>query len=291
MGFRHIACSLLMSAGLFAASGEGQAADCISGRVDYDKWGHQIAALSLVLDADARRVCGSLAIRVRARNDPRLNVNVFATYPEFDKPGDAAEKRYNDWIRGVVATMDFDRPITLSRDEKVEDVLVLASLYRSGRMISAAYDRWLCCGAHGISAGGSINIDVASGSLVSPQDLFSLPAVANQCWQQFAALPGPVDGHGALFKQDYPMDRRFADKDFEGDPGSPPAGGLLAPSVEKTVRLFNATLKRSSNWTFTDRGSVVGFGMLLGYVSAAFECTLDNAALKPMARPGVAVPP
>jgi hypothetical protein len=287
MGFRHVARLLLLSAGLLAASGAGQAADCIRDRVDYDRWGHQIAALSLAEDADARRICGSLDIRVRSRNDPRPSVNVFAIYPEFDNPRDAAEKRYNEWIGGVVATMDFDRTIILSENEKVEDVLVLASLYRSKRLISAAYDRWLCCGAHGVSAGGSINIDAASGMLVSPQTLVGLPAVANECWRQFAALRAPLDRQGELFKQDYPMDRPFADRDFESEP----ARGPLASSVEKTVRLFHSTLKRSSNWTFTERGADVEFGWVLGYVGAAFICTLDNAALKQIVQPGVSIPP
>jgi len=276
-----------MSAGLFAASGEGQAADCISDRVDYDKRGHQIAALSLVADAAAGQVCGSLAIRVRARNDARLNVNVFATYPEFDNPGNAAEHRYNDWVRGVVATIDFDHPITLSQNEKVEDVLVLTSLYRSRRLISAAYSRWLCCGAHGIYAGGSINIDAESGTLVQPQTLVSLPAVANECWRQFAALPSPLDRQGELFKQDYPMNRPFADRDFESEP----VRGPLSSSIEKTVRLFHSTLRRSSNWTFTERGAAIEFGWVLGYVGAEFTCALDNATLKRMAQPGVSIPP
>jgi hypothetical protein len=291
MRFRHVTCALLLSAGLFAVFCDARAADCISERVDYDRWGHEIAALSLAEGADARQVCGSLGIRVRAGKDSRLNVNIFATYPEFEDPQDPAERRYNEWIRGVVATMDFDRPIILSENEKVEDVLVLASLYRSGRLISAAYGRWLCCGAHGMSAGGSINIDVASGMLVSPQDLFNLPAIANQCWQQFATLTGPINGQGDLFRQDYPMDRPFLEKDFDGDPSNPPIRGPVKPSVDKTVRLFHATLKRSSNWTFTDRGAAVGFGELLGYVGAAFDCNVDNATLKPMAQPGVSVPP
>jgi hypothetical protein len=281
----HVACLMILSACLFATFRPTRAADCISGRVDYDKWGHEIAVLSLA--ADAKQICGSLAIRVRARDDSRLSVNVFATYPEFENPQGPAERRYNEWLGNVIATMDFDRPITLSENEKIEDVLVLTSLYRSRRLISAAYYRWLCCGAHGISAGGSINLDAASGIIVSPQDLFSLPAVANQCWRQFAALRGPIDGQGELFKQDYPMDRPFSDKDFESDP----VRGPLQPSVEKTVRLFHATLKRSSNWTFTEQGAAVGFGALLGYAGAAFDCSLNNATLRPMAQPGVSVPP
>jgi len=79
MRFRRVACSLLLYAGLFTSFAKAQAADCVSERVDYDKRGHQIATLSLAEDADSKRVCGSLSIRVRARNDPRLNVNVFAT--------------------------------------------------------------------------------------------------------------------------------------------------------------------------------------------------------------------
>jgi len=290
MRFRHVAC-VLLSVGLFAMLPEAHAADCVSERVDYDKWGHEIAALSLSADADARLVCGSLGIRVRSRNDPRLNVNVFATYLEFEDPQVPGERRYNEWIGGVVATMDFDRPIVLLENDKVEDVLVLASLYRSGRLISAAYDRWLCCSTPGMSAGGSINIDVASGTLVSPRDLFDLSAVANQCWQQFATLSRPTDRQGDLFRQDYPMGRPFSDKDFEDDAANPPVRGPFGPSVERTVRLFHVTLKRSSNWTFTERGAAIEFGMLLGYTGAGFDCVLDNAGLKPMAQPGVSVPP
>jgi hypothetical protein len=288
MRFRHAAGLLILSAGLFAVSRETWAADCISARDDYDKRGRQVAAVSLAVDADAKRICGALAIRIRAREDSRLSVNVFAIYPEFESPRDPAERRYNEWISGVVATMDFDRPITLSENEKVEDVLVLGSLYRSRRLISAAYSRWLCCGAHGVSAGGSINIDAVSGMLVPPQDLVSLAAVANHCWRQFAALPGPLDRQGDLFRHDYPMDRTFTDRDFEDDA---PVRGPLPPSVEKTVRLFHSTLKRSSNWTFADLGADVGFGMVLGYVGADFSCSLDNATLKQMARPGVSIPP
>jgi hypothetical protein len=242
-------------------------------------------------DADTWASCGRLIARVRARDDSRGNINVSATYLEFDDPRDAAEKRYNEWIGGVVATMDFDRPITLSENEQVEDVLVLESLYRSARLISGAYSRWLCCAAYGFSAGGSINIDAASGALVSPQDLFSLPAVADQCWRQFAALPGAIDRQGDRFKQDYPMDRPFSDNDFEDNPKNPPVGGAVKPSVERTVRLFRSTLQRSSNWTFTGRGAAVEFGLLLGYIGVNFECLLDNAALMQMVRPGVSVPP
>jgi hypothetical protein len=281
----------ILGAGLLASSHEARAVDCLAVTSDWDSRGREVVSVSPTADADARATCGRLIARVRARDDARRNVNVSATYVEFDDPRDAAEKRYNEWIGGVVATMDFDRPITLSENEKVEDVLILESLYRSRRLISAAYSRWLCCGAHGFSAGGSINIDVASGTLVSPQDLLSLPAVADQCWRQFAALPGPLDGQGELFKHDYPMDRPFSDNDFAADPSNPPVRGPVVPSVEKTVHLFHSTLKRSSNWTFTDRGAAVGFGPLLGYVGADFDCVLDNAALKQMARPGVSVPP
>ena len=291
MRFRHLACALSLTAWLFAPAREAQAADCISERVDYDKRGHQIAALSLVEDADARQVCGSLGIRVRARNDPRPNVNVFATYPEFENPRHPAEQRYNEWIGGVVATMDFDRAIVLSRSEKVEDVVVVTSLYRSGRLISAAYDRWLCCGTPGVSTGGSINIDAASGMLVSPQDLFDLSAVADRCWQQFATPTGPTDRQGDLFREDYPMGRPFSRTDFEDDAVDAPASGPLAPSVARTVRLFRATLRRSSNWIFSERGAAIEFGMLLGYAGTAFDCLLDRDALKPMAQPGVSVPP
>ncbi|SEO35589.1 hypothetical protein SAMN02990966_01769 [Rhodospirillales bacterium URHD0017] len=265
--------------------------DCLAVTSDWDRRGREVVSVSPIGDVDTRATCGRLVSRARVRDDARGNVNVSATYLEFDDPRDAAEKRYNEWIGGVVATMDFDRPIALSANEKIDDVLILESLYRSRRLISAAYSRWLCCGAHGMSAGGSINIDAASGMLVSPQTLVSLPAVANECWRQFAALPGPLDGQGNLFKQDYPMERPFSDRDFEGDPSNPPVRGPVAPSVDKTVRLFHSTLKRSSNWTFADRGAGVGFGMLLGYVGADFDCILDNAALKQVAQPGVSIPP
>lgn len=265
--------------------------DCLAVTSDWDRRGREVVSVSPTGDVDARAICGRLVARVRARDDSGGSIDVSATYLEFDEPRHAAERRYNEWIGGVVATMDFDRPIALSENEKVEDVLVLTSLYRSKRLISAAYSRWLCCGAHGVSAGGSINIDAATGAPVSPEGLVSLPAVANECWRQFAALPSPLDRQGDLFKQDYPMDRPFSERDFEDDPGSPTVRGPVKPSVDKTARLFRSTLKRSSNWTFADRGAAIGFGWLLGYVGAEFDCLLDNAALRQMARPGVPIPP
>jgi hypothetical protein len=289
MRVRHVVWATVLGVAPLAASQEARAVDCVSVTNNWDSRGREVVSVSPTGDAGTRSTCGLLVERFRARDDPRANVNVSATYLEFDNPRTAAEKRFNEWIGSVVATMDFDRPLVLLENEKAEDILVLESIYRSGRLISAAYSRWLCCGAHGTTVSGSINIDVASGAVVSPQELFSLPAVANHCWQQFAALPGPMDGQGDLFKQDYPMDRSFSVGDFEG--GNPSVSGPLKPSVDKTVRLFHATLKRSSNWTITDRGTAVGFGELLGYVGAAFDCTIDNAALKPMAQPGVTVPP
>ena len=83
------------------------------------------------------------------------------------------------------------------------------------------------------------------------------------------------------------MDRPFSDEDFSGDPS---VRGPLKSPVDRTVRLFHATLTRSSDWTFTDRGALVRFGMLIRYVDADFICSLDNAALRQMALPGVAIP-
>jgi hypothetical protein len=291
MRSRAVAWLMVLGVASLAAFSDVRAVDCMTVTRDWDSRGREGFSVLPTGDAVTRAACGSLVARFRAPDDRRRNVNISATWLEFDNPQNAAEKRYNEWISGVVSTMDFDRPINLLESEKVEDVLILGSLYRSTRLISAMYDRWLCCGAHGISAGGSINIDMASGMLVSPQDLFDLPAVASHCWRQFATLSGPINGHGDLFKEDYPMDRPFAANDFKDDPTGQPVSGPLRPSVEKTVRLFNSTLKRSSNWTFTGQGTAIAFGMLLGYVGAEFDCILDNAALQPLARPGVSVPP
>ena len=177
MRFRDFACLMLLGVGLLGASCAAHAADCITG---------QSAVLSLVEDSDVRAICGALAIRVRARDDPRGNVNIFATYPEFEDPKTPAERRYNEWIRELVGTMNFDDPLDVPVDHANEDLLAVSSLYRSPRLISASYSRWLCCGAHGMTVAGAINIDVGQGTLLSPGDLIDMGTVANLCWQQFS---------------------------------------------------------------------------------------------------------
>lgn len=299
MKFHPVAWSTLASVGLILAMQQAaQAADCITGKSAPDKWGYDRDVLSVVESSDGRQACGRLVIRIRDRDDPRRNVRVFATYVEFEDPSSPAEWRYNHWVRSLLDTMAFDRPIDPIKDQSVEDILAITSLYRSPRFISATFSRWVCCGAHGRSFTGSINIDISLWTLFRPDEALKLDAVANHCWGQFAQQKGPLDDQGEAFKRRYPIARPFTDGDIEGQAVKPAVLDMIGPiiinpnpSVERTVRIFARVLKEQSNWTFAEEGAAVHFGELLGYVGAGFTCLLDNTALKEMARLGFAVPP
>jgi hypothetical protein len=200
----------------------------------------------------------------------RRSDTLAATWIEFAEPGSAAEWRYNDWIHRQVAA-------------RRADAFAVESLYRSDRLISARY-----------SFGGSVNVDAARWTLFSPDDVVSLGAAANTCWDWFAG----DKMRGADFAHAFPRERPWTDDDFEHHPFGPVMREIIGPDVidpqpstGRTRRLFVAVLPDQARWSFSDGGARIDFGELLGRASPPFSCSFTNAELQAIARPGAAVPP
>jgi hypothetical protein len=238
--------------------------------------------------------CDGLRLMTRRRDVAQPNLDVAATWVEFAEPRNAGEWRYNDWIRRQVRALKVDRPLTPVADRRSEDRLGIASFYRSERLISARYARWICCGLQATAIYGSVNIDIAGWTLFSPDALVSPGAAANACWRRFADDPE----RGTRFLVAFPRARAWIDGDFEHRPIGPVMHEIIGPAVvnptvspERTQRLFVEALKNQSRWSFSERGAVVDFGELLGHAAGPFFCELPNDDLRSMARPGAAIPP
>lgn len=249
MKFRYLA--ILMAALVLTTSAAARAADCVEVREVYDAEGRQVFELML-----ADRSCGPLRIVERRREDPRLEVNIFATYPVFDPARDDAERRYNDWAGRLPERMNFTKPLEVA-GANVDTMA--GTLYRSPRLLSAHAGGWTCCGAHGMSWARSLNLDVHTGRDVWLGDLVDIARVADRCWQEFSQLEAPIPGQGMLFMQSYPRAR------------------------------FDALLE-SVVWAVTLRGLHLDFDYLLGFIGAEFVCSIPTADLPQFAKPGVAVP-
>ena len=122
----------------------------------------------------------------------------------------------------------------------------------------------------------------------------SLGAAANLCWQQF----GDDRKRGAAFAQAYPIERLWADGDFEIHRLGRVMRDIIGPVVvnpvvskERTKSLFVAVLRDQSRWSFGDQGALVDFGLLLGFAEGEFSCNFANDDLRLMAKSGVAIPP
>jgi hypothetical protein len=259
--------------------GLAAAADCIS--VQHDD-------VSILAAAP----CGELRLMQRRRDDQRPNIDIAATWIEFTAPSGPGEWRYNDWVRTQLASLNFDKP--LAAGHKSEDYLAIRSLYRSQRLISARYARRVCCGSSGTTIYGSVNVDLARWTLLSPDELVSLGATANTCWRQFAG----EKKRGARFAGAWPNERPWLDREFEGFRIGPVMRDLIGPVVldpepsrDRTRRVFVSVLKDQTRWSFSEDGALIDFGELLGFSAGAFFCVLPNTELRAVARPGVAVPP
>ena len=275
MGVRFLAAVLLAILLPVAA----QATDCITVHQD---------DVAIVKDAG----CGELRLLSRQRDE--LSVEIGATWLEFVEPTGPGEWRYNDWIHKQVASINFDKPIKNVPDRRREDRFTIRSFYRSDRLISARYGRWLCCGGNaGYTIYGSVNVDLSRWTLLSPDDLIHLGPAANVCWQQF----GDDQKRGAAFDKAYPRERPWADRDFEFRRVGHVMRDIIGPvvvnpavSTERTRSLFVAVLGDQSRWSFGEDGALVDFGQLLGFAESGFACRFANDDLRAMARAGVAVP-
>jgi hypothetical protein len=257
-----------------------QARDCIAERQ---------GEVAIVEDAG----CGELRLLSRQREEPPT-LEIGATWIEFVQPGGPGEWRYNDWIHKQIAGINFDKPIRSASDKRREDRFTVRSFYRSDRLISARYERHVCCGGTGgDTIYGSLNVDLERWTLLSPDDLVSLGAAANVCWQQFGD-----DKKGAAFAEAYPLEHPWVDRDFEVRRVGHFMRDIIGPVVvnpvvskERTRSLFVAVLQDQSRWSFREQGALVDFGELLGSAKGAFTCGFANADLRAIAHAGVAVPP
>jgi hypothetical protein len=238
--------------------------------------------------------CDGLKLLRRQREDPPPNVEIAGTWVEFAAPRNAGEWRYNEWVRQQVKLLNFDRPLAAAPGGRSEERWGVASLYRSPQLISARYVRWVCCDLQISTIYASINVDIGRWTLFSPDDLVSLGAAANQCWQRFAA----DRERGARFVAAYPKERALIDDDFEHRRIGRVMHAMIGPivlephvSAERTQRILVEVLRDQARWSFSERGAVVDFGDLLGFASGPFFCELPNEDLKRMARPGAAIPP
>lgn len=261
--------------------GLAEAADCVIARD---------GNVSLV-DAEP---CNGLRLMSRQRDDPRPNVEVAATWVEFAEPRDAGEWRYNEWVREQLRVLNFDRPLAAASEGRSEERLGVASLYRSPRLISARYARWVCCDMQISTIYASVNVDIGRWTLFSPDELVSLSEAADRCWQRFAA----DRERGPVFAAAYPRGRALIDDDFDRRWIGRTMHAMLGPIVlepyvsrERTERVFIEVLKNQSRWSFSEQGAAIDFGELLGFASGPFFCELPNSDLKQIARPGAAIPP
>jgi hypothetical protein len=232
-----------------------RAADCATVKDDYDEWGRRGAYVSIIGED-----CGSLKVISRRRDDPRhdTKVDIFASYAVFDPPKSMGERRYNGWVSGRAAKMNFDKPIDLSDGNNVADTMA-GFVYRSTRLLSASIGGWICCGAHGFSWSMSLNIDPATGNDVKIDDLIDTRAALNVCWERFSKLDGPLPDQGKLFSEQYP-------------------------------RAGFVNTRMTNNWTVSDAGLSLDFGYLLAYIGAEFSCLIAAEELRPFLRPGISLP-
>lgn len=224
------------------------AADCVKVVKKPDALGRPSEYASIIESG-----CGTLKVVDRRRNDPRKGVNIYATYAVFDPPKSTAERRYNDWIGQLSATMAFSGEVDLTpagnRDETMSGVL-----YRSPRLLSAATRQGVCCGAHGSAWSNTLNIDAATGKAVRLDELVDVKAVATFCWGHLQRGGRSASG-------------------FEGDPPDSFVDRL-----------------RSGTWSVREAGLLFDFGFMQGYADGYFTCAIETGDLRRLANPGVSVP-
>jgi uncharacterized protein len=213
------------------------------------------------LDGKSSGSTAPLRFRSRRKADVNPNVDIHATYVEFEAPQTAAERLFNEQVLKLVNRLPFSQSIDPKTTSTWQDTVDVRSIYRSRRLIAVQFAEWVCCGAYGSGGYYSVNIDVAGGTVLVPERWFHLDEVAAACWYQFV---GSERG-GEAFRRLYP----------------------LRDAIER----FSETLRRPSIWSFSHRGAELQFSALMGYASGAFTCRLDYAELTKSAFAGVALPP
>jgi len=219
------------------------------------------AAELAALDGKSSGSTGHLRFRSRKRTDVNPNVDIHATYVEFDEPRTAAERLFNEQVLKLVDRLPFAQSIDPKTTSTWQDTIDVRTIYRSPRLISVKFAEWVCCGAYGSGGYYTLNIDAANGTMLVPERWFHLDEVAAACWYQF------VDGDkgGEPFRRLYPL--------------------------REAIERFGENLRRPSIWSFSHHGAEQQFSALMGYASGPYTCRLGYPKLAKTAVAGVELPP
>ncbi len=222
-----------------------------------DEHAAELAALDGLVGGPA----GRLRFRSRKKADVNPNVDIHATYVEFEGPQTAAERLFNEQVLKLVNRLPFAQSIDPRTTNTWQDTIDVRTIYSSPRLIAVKFAEWVCCGAYGSGGFYALNIDAANGTVLVPERWFHLDEVAAACWYQF------VDGDkgGEPFRRLYPL--------------------------REAIERFGENLRRPSIWSFSQRGVELQFSSLMGYASGPYTCRLGYAELARSTVAGFQLPP
>lgn len=229
---------------------------------------------------------GGLGSRLRfglrrgANREP--NIAVVAELLEFDQPRTPGERLFNQLVVEAAAKLPLTETFDATQVGKLEQKLVLQTLYRSTTFISAGYEHWVCCGSHGMDYAQAINVDLRKGEIFAPRETLRLGMLANACRLQFELADDFPLLNGPQYPAYFSLKRHFRDDDFEE--------GKVVSDEEGAVPTFSDILNEPGNWAFSRSGVAISFGFLQGYAAGPYLCLLTNAELTKMARAGVRFP-
>jgi uncharacterized protein len=219
------------------------------------------AAELAALDGKSSGSAGRLRFQSRRKTDVNPNVDIHATYVEFEGPQTPAEHLFNEQVQKLVDRLPFSQSIDLKTTSTWQDTIDVRTIYRSPRLISVKFAEWVCCGAYGSGGYYTVNIDVANGTTLAPERWFHLDEVAAACWYQFVDR----DRGGEPFRRLYPL--------------------------REAIERFSEDLRRPSIWSFSYRGAELQFSALMGYANGPLVCRLGYAELARSTVAGFRLPP
>ncbi len=219
------------------------------------------AAELAMLDGKSSGTAARLRFQSRKKMDVNPNVDIHATYVEFERPQTPAERLFNEQVLKLVDRLPFSQSIDPKTTSTWQDTIDVRTIYRSPRLISVKFAEWVCCGAYGSGGYYTLNLDAANGAMLVPERWFHLDEVAAACWYQF------VDGDkgGEPFRRLYPL--------------------------REAIERFSENLRRPSIWSFSHRGAELQFSALMGYASGPYTCRLGYPELAKSTVAGFQLPP
>ena len=225
---------------------------------------------------------GRLRFGLRRGPNREPNIAVVAEIVEFDQPRTSGERLFNQLVAESAAKLPLTETFDATQVSRLEQMLLLYTLYRSATFISAGYEQWVCCGSHGMSYARAINVDLRKGEIFAPREMLRLGLLANACRLQFEQAEEIPLLNGPRYAAYFSLKRNFRDDDFEA--------GTVVPDEEATVRTFSKILNEPENWAFSRSGVVISFGFPQGYADGPYACHFTNAELNKMARTGIKFP-